>query len=245
MSGATEPRKVAVITGAGQGIGRATARLLAADGYEVVVIDRDPGRADAVAAEVGGRAVVLDIADRAAVEAAAAAIGEIDALVNNAGIWRFAPLLEADAVDIEEVLAVNLLGTLWCTRAFADGLAARGGAVVNLSSLAAHMRASGVGIYSVSKAAVEALTQQVARELGPRGIRVNCVGPGLVRTEGTAANYEGEAHRRRGESVPLGRVGEPDEIAATIAWLVSPAASYISGQIIYADGALGSGSPSK
>lgn len=243
MSGTS--RKRAFVTGGGRGIGRATAHALSARGYEVVVGDLDAVSAARVADEVGGRSVVVDVADRAAVLAVAEAVGPIDALVNNAGIWRFAPILEADPVDIEQVLAVNLLGTLWCTRAFADSLAERRGAIVNLSSLAAKTYASGVGSYTVSKAAVEALTQQLARELGPRGIRVNCVGPGLVKTEGTEANYQGEAGRLRAMSVPLGRVGEAADIAATIAWLASDDAAYVSGQIIYVDGALGAGSPNR
>lgn len=235
----------ALVTGAGRGLGAATARELSARGFEVVVADLDGAAAEAVASEIGGRALVLDVADRVAVEAAAAEVGELDALVNNAGIWRFGPILEVDPADIEAVLGVNLLGTLWCIRAFADGLAARQGAVVNLSSLAAHTKASGVGSYTISKAAVETLTVQLARELGPRGIRLNCVGPGLIVTEGTAASYQGEARDRRAASVPLGRLGEPEDIARVVVWLASPESSYVSGQVVYVDGALGAGTPNR
>ncbi len=243
MSAATNSR--ALVTGAGRGIGRAAAHALAQRGYEVVVADLDATSAERVASEVGGRAVVFDVADREAVLAAVDEVGPIDALVNNAGIWRFAPILDADPLDIERVLAVNLLGTLWCIRAFVDSLAERRGSIVNLSSLAAKTYASGVGSYTVSKAAIEALTQQLARELGPRGIRVNCVGPGLVKTEGTEANYQGEAGRLRAMSVPLGRVGDAADIAAAIAWLASADSSYVSGQVIYVDGALGAGTPNR
>jgi 3-oxoacyl-[acyl-carrier protein] reductase len=230
MSAASPKR--ALVTGGGRGIGKATARALATRGFEVIVADLDADAAAATAAEV-------------AVEAAAAEVGELDALINNAGIWRFAPILEAEPADIAEVLAVNLLGTLWCIRAFVEGLAARRGSIVNLSSLAAKTLASGVGSYTISKAGVEALSQQLARELGPRGIRVNAVGPGLVVTEGTEANYQGEAARQRAASVPLGRLGAAADIAEVVAWLASSDSSYVSGQVIYVDGALGAGTPNR
>ncbi len=237
-------QRVAVVTGAGQGIGRATARLLAGDGFSVVLVDRDARRVDDAAGEIGGRGVVLDIADRAAVDEFATSITELDVLVNNAGIWRFGPLLDVPAADITAVLEVNLLGTLWMTRALAGALAVRRGAVVNLSSVAAKNRTTGVGSYPVSKAAIEAMTQQLARELGGRGVRVNCVGPGLVVSEGTAASYAGEAADRRAQAVPIGRLGTPADIAAVIAWLCSPGAAYVSGQIIYVDGGLSASVPS-
>ncbi len=235
--------RLALITGAGQGIGRATARLLAAQGCSLVLVDRDPARVEDAARELGGRGVALDVTDRLAVEALAADVGPLDVLVNNAGIWRFGPLLEVDPVDVTDVLEVNLLGTLWMTRAFAAGLAERRGAIVNLSSVAARNRATGVGSYSVSKAAIEALSQQLARELGPRGVRVNCVGPGLIVTEGTSGSYQGAAASTRAAAVPLGRLGTPEDIAETIVWLCSPAAGYISGQIVYVDGAISAGVP--
>lgn len=235
----------ALVTGAGRGIGKATAQALAARGFHVVVADLDADSAAATADLVGGSSIVLDVADRVAVEAAAAEIGELDALINNAGIWRFASIIDADPVDIEQVLNVNLLGTLWCIRAFADGLAARRGAIVNLSSLAAKTLASGVGSYTISKAGVEALSQQLARELGPRGIRVNCVGPGLIVTDGTAHNYQGERRAERAASVPIGRLGEATDIASVVAWLASEDSSYVSGQVIYVDGALGAGTPNR
>jgi 3-oxoacyl-[acyl-carrier protein] reductase len=243
MSAASPKR--ALVTGGGRGIGKATARALATRGFEVIVADLDADAAAATAAEVGGSSIVLDVSDRLAVEAAAAEVGELDALINNAGIWRFAPILEAEPADIAEVLAVNLLGTLWCIRAFVEGLAARRGSIVNLSSLAAKTLASGVGSYTISKAGVEALSQQLARELGPRGIRVNAVGPGLVVTEGTEANYQGEAARQRAASVPLGRLGAAADIAEVVAWLASSDSSYVSGQVIYVDGALGAGTPNR
>ncbi len=235
----------ALVTGAGRGIGKATAQALAARGFHVVVADLDADSAAATADLVGGSSIVLDVADRVAVEAAAAEIGELDALINNAGIWRFASIIDADPVDIEQVLNVNLLGTLWCIRAFADGLAARRGAIVNLSSLAAKTLASGVGSYTISKAGVEALSQQLARELGPRGIRVNCVGPGLIVTDGTAHNYQGERRAERAASVPIGRLGDATDIASVVAWLASEDSSYVSGQVIYVDGALGAGTPNR
>ena len=166
----------------------------------------------------------------------------VDVLVNNAGIWRFHKLVGSNPDDIDAVLRVNLHGTLNCTLAFAEAMATRGGgSVVNFSSAAANMRAQGVGIYPVSKAAVEALTQQLAVELGPSGVRVNAVGPGVIVTEGTRVNYEGEKGAQRARMVPMRRVGEPADIADVVAFLASDDSRYVSGQIIYVDGAITAG----
>jgi len=233
---------VALVTGAGRGLGRATARRLAADGHHVVCVDLDGDAARSAAAEVGGTAHRCDVSDHEAVDALAAAVGTIDILINNAGIWRFGPLLSMSVDDTEAVLRVNLLGPLFCSQAFVPGMAERGGgAIVNLSSAAAATRSPGIGIYPVTKGAIETLTKQMALEWGPLGIRVNAVGPGLIVTEGTAHNYEGEARARRAQTVPLRRIGDPPDIAAAVAFLVSPDASYISGQVLYVDGAVTAG----
>jgi 3-oxoacyl-[acyl-carrier protein] reductase len=233
---------VALVTGSGRGLGRATARRLAEDGHRLVCVDLDGDAARSAADEVGGTAHRCDVSDKEAVEALAAAVGTIDILINNAGIWRFGPLLSMSVEDTQAVLAVNLLGPLYCSQAFVPGMAeAGGGAIVNLSSAAAATRSPGIGIYPVTKGAIETLTKQMSLEWGPLGIRVNAVGPGLIVTEGTAHNYEGEARARRAQSVPLRRIGDPPDIAAAVAFLASPAASYISGQVLYVDGAVTAG----
>jgi 3-oxoacyl-[acyl-carrier protein] reductase len=228
---------LAVVTGAGRGIGRATARRLAADGWNVVVVDVDGATAKATAAELpGAQARECDVSDAEAVRQLAADVGPVAALVNNAGIWRYASLEDTTPQDALAVLQVNVLGTYWCCQAFAPGLCAEGGSIVNLSSGAATTRTSGLGTYPASKAGVEALTGQFAQELGPHGVRVNAVAPGLVLTEGNQDRYAGEAAERRARYIPLRRLGEPEDVADVIAWLCSPGARYVTGQVIRVDG---------
>ena len=235
--------KVALVTGAGQGLGRAVCERLAADGFSVIAVDIDAVSAAETAAMVGGQSRTCDVGDRDSVRALRDSVPEgVDVLINNAGIWRFHKLVGSAANDIDDVLRVNLIGTINCSLAFAEGMGARGGgSIVNFSSAAANMRAQGVGIYPVSKAAVEALTQQLAVELGPAGIRVNAVGPGMIVTDGTRMNYEGERGAQRAKMVPLRRVGEPSDIADVVAFLASPESRYVSGQIIYVDGGIVAG----
>jgi 3-oxoacyl-[acyl-carrier protein] reductase len=230
---------VALVTGAGRGLGRATAERLARDGFSIVAVDLDGDAAAATAAAVSGTGHQCDVSDRAAVRQLAASVGPVDALVNNAGIWTYGSIVDAADADLDRVLAVNFMGTLNCCRGFVPGMVAAGeGTIVNLSSLAAAMAATGVEVYPVTKSAVEALTRQLAQELGPSGIRVNAIGPGSMLTEGTAPAYEGERLAQRAGLVPLRRVGTPEDIANAVAFLVSDQASYISGQIIYVDGGL-------
>ncbi len=230
----------AVVTGAGQGLGRAIARRLAADGHQIVAVDMNPDTAAATAEELDGRWLQCDVSDWVAVEALAASLDQVDVLVNNAGIWVFAAMDSMTSEDVRRVLEVNLIGTFHCTKALAP-LMGTGSSIVNLSSNAAYSNPPGVGIYPASKAGVESFTRQSALELGSRGIRVNAVGPGLIRTEGTEANYRGERDAQRARAVPLGRTGRPDDIANVVGFLASTDADYVTGQVIYVDGGLSAG----
>ena len=163
---------------------------------------------------------------------------------NNAGIWRPQQLEEVSIQDQEDVVNVNLMGTLICTKAALPSLfnSSRGN-IVNLSSLAARTKSPGLGLYAASKSAIETLTKQWAVEIAP--IRVNAIAPGLILTEGTGVNYQGDMKDKRANAVPLKRVGEAIDVANAAAFLVSEDASYVTGQIIDVDGGLGSGSPQR
>lgn len=221
---------VAVVTGAGRGIGAAIAARLATDGFTVHRLDLRAG--DGVTA--------CDVADADAVQRVADAIGPVDVLVNNAGQWRFAPLEDVTPDDFRAVLETNLVGTFLCTQAFGRSMLAAGrGAIVNVISIAGYRANPMVGAYSPSKAGIVALTEQTALEWGPRGVRCNGVGPGLVPTPGTGAVYDDERVRAvRAAAVPLRRLGTPEDIAEVVAFLASDRAAYVNGQIVYVDGGL-------
>lgn len=230
----------AVVTGAGSGIGKAIAHRLAEAGAEVVVVDLDGASAEAVARSVGGRAVCCDITDEAAVAALADTVDELDILVNNAGIWRSRTLQDSTPAEVDAVLRVNVLGSWLVTRALANKFRPAGGAIVNLTSVLAELGGAGRGIYPASKAALVALTKQMAIEYAPRHIRVNAVGPGLILTDGTEPEFADPGLRRAiGEAMPLGRLGDPADVAEAVAFLASAQAGYITGQVLYVDGGWG------
>ncbi len=236
----------AVVTGAGRGLGRATAERLARDGFTVACLDLDGASAAATAEAVGGVGFACDVTDRDSVLAVAAQIPECHALVNNAGIWRFESILDMGPEAAQAVIDVNVLGIVWCAQAFVPKLrAAGGGSIVNLSSGAAHTHSPGLGMYPATKTAVESLTKTMALELGPDGIRANAIGPGLIVSDGTAANYEGEKGAKRAAGVPLRRVGAPADIADVVSFLCGDDSRYVSGQVIYVDGGLTAGAAAR
>ena len=235
---------VCVVTGGGRGIGAATAVRLAADGWSVCVTwTSHEQAAEAVAADcralgVQARAVRADVsreADVRALFAAAAAIGPVTGLVNNAGIIGPQGRVASLATDrIRRILDVNVVGTLLCCREavalMSTGAGGRGGAIVNVSSRAAVLGGANEYVdYAASKAAVDAVTVGLAAEVARDGIRVNGVRPALVRTDIHASGGEPGRVDRLGPASPLGRGGEPDEVAAPIAWLLSKQAGYVTG----------------
>ncbi|MBA4857478.1 SDR family oxidoreductase [Nocardia farcinica] len=236
----TTTAPVAVVTGAGRGIGAAIARRLHRDGYHVVVADLDSDSAKRVADEIDGTAAAVDITDPAAAAELSASLPRVDALVNNAGIFPPAPIATVSPAEFRKVMDVNVLGTLIMTQALIPQLtAAPEAAVVNVASIAAKAVTPGTAAYSPSKAAVVSLTKLCAVELAEFGIRVNAIAPGGVLTEGTAnVSADEEREARFNALVPLGRRARPEDIADTVPFLLGPDARYVTGQILYVDGGL-------
>ncbi|MCR6488777.1 3-oxoacyl-ACP reductase FabG [Amycolatopsis sp. OK19-0408] len=243
--------RVAIVTGAARGIGAAVARRLVEDGVGVAVLDLDPVAAKSAAAELeraGGQAIAVgvDVSDAdsvgEAVEEVAEKFGLPGILVNNAGVTRDNMLYALSPADWDQVVNVNLRGTFLMTQAVAEHMAKLGwGRVVNLSSIAAVGNA-GQANYSAAKAGIEGLTKTTAFELGPLNVTVNAVAPGYVATEMTAAlaaqaGATVEEHQARAAAtIPLRRVGQPEDIAEVVAFLASDRASFVSGQVIHVAG---------
>ena len=243
------PDQAVLVTGAASGIGRATATLLVEHGAAVVLLDRDGARLEEVASSCAARGrgevepVVADVADEASVAAAVARglerFGRLDGVVTSAGIFDPRDLVDIDRVEpdvFDAVVAVNLRGTMLVLRAALPHLGA-GGAAVTVASTAG-LRGHGYGpAYTASKGGVIALTRLAAVQYGPRGIRVNCVCPGATAGEGMGAAFADEATAAAvGADVPLRRVGQAADIAATIVALLGPESSYVTGQVIAVDG---------
>ena len=238
--------KVALVTGGATGIGEAIARRFVADGMKVLVFDLDADRAQALAAELGPACVAMagDVTDEAAPQAAVAraceAFGRLDVLVNNAGIVRTGTVLDLSRADFERVIAVNLTAGFAFAQSAARQMIAQGGGgqIVNLSSVNAILAIPDQIPYAVSKGGVAQLTRVLAIGLVEYGIRVNAIGPGTIATElaRNAVLSSDTARRKVMSRTPMGRLGEPAEVAAVAAFLCSDDASYITGQTLYVDG---------
>ena len=243
---------VIVVTGGSRGIGAAIARRLAADGYAIAVnyaSDAAAAGATVSAIEAAGgaaRAFQADVADADAVKrlfAEAEALGRLAGLVNNAGSsGRFARVVDQDGADLAKLFAVNVTGTILCCKEAALRLSTRyggqGGAIVNLSSIAARLGGlPGLAAYAASKGAVETFTKGFAAEVGPEGIRVNAVAPGMIETDMTGELLSQPGARERiAAMTPLGRLGAPDDVAEAAAWLMSPAAAFVTGSVLTVSG---------
>ena len=237
-----------VVTGGSAGIGEACARRIARDGGAVAIWDVADEAGEALAAELragGARATYLhcDVSRRAEVEAATAAtvaaFGAIDGLVNNAGIFKAADFLEVTEDDWNAVIGVNLTGSFLVGQAVAREMARRGrGAIVNMSSVNGVMAIASIASYNASKGGIDQLTRAMALALVDRGIRVNAVGPGTIATElaRSAVLTSEEAKQRILGRTPMKRLGEPGEVADVVAWLLSDAAGYVTGEVVYVDG---------
>lgn len=234
--------RVAVVTGAGAGIGRGIANGLAAFGARVAVWERDEANCAAAASEVGGLDCVTDVREEDQVDAAlartVAELGTPTILVNNAGGVFFAPLLETKPKGWDALLRANLTHLLLCTQRVARAMvdAGTGGSVINVTSIEGTRGAPGFAAYAAAKAGVINLTQTAALELAPHGIRVNCLAPDITMTEGLAT-MAGEMGTSPFEQiVPMGRAGHVDEMAGAAVFLASDLSSYVTGQTLHVDG---------
>jgi NAD(P)-dependent dehydrogenase (short-subunit alcohol dehydrogenase family) len=233
--------RTALVTGATAGIGRAVAVALGADGIEVIAHGRDPERGAQLVKEItaeGGTArfVSADLTDPAEVAALAEAAGEVDILVNNAGIYDFTSTADTSVDSFDRQFALNTRAPFLLVSALAPGMAERGhGSILNITSTSATSPAPVGGAYGASKAALELLTRSWATEFGGRGVRVNAVSPGPVRSNGTTAML-GENIEMLGRANLRQRIGEPEEIARIVAFLVSDDAGYINGTVVVANG---------
>lgn len=243
--------KTAIVTGGAQGIGHAIVHRFLIEGAQVVIADIDDEKGEAAQSELSKLGNVLfvstDVGERLDVHNLIAAtnntFGDIDILVNNAGIVIGGDFLEIPEEDFDRVLRVNLKGTFLCSQAVAKHMVKRveqdgpAGCIINMSSTNAKLAIPSQIPYTISKGGVRQLTNVLAQYLAPYGIRVNAIGPGSIATEMLeAVNSDAEARRKVLSRTPLGRIGEPGEIASIAVFLASPDSSYITGQTVYADG---------
>jgi 3-oxoacyl-[acyl-carrier protein] reductase len=236
--------KVAVVTGASKGIGAGIAKHLAAEGAAVVVnyasSKQDADRVVDEIAKRGGRAIAVqaDVSKKAEIERLFAetrkAFGKLDILVNNAGIYEFAPLEEITEEHFHKHFDINVLGLLLTSQAALKHFGPEGGSIINISSGASTSAPPGASVYSATKAAVDTITKSLAKELGPRKIRVNAINPGMVETEGVrAAGFiESDFQKSFESQSALGRIGQPDDIAPAAVFLASSDAGWITGETL-------------
>jgi 3-oxoacyl-[acyl-carrier protein] reductase len=240
--------KVAIVTGASKGIGAAIAKHLAAEGASVVVnYASSKAGADKIVNEikdVGGKAVAVqaDVAKKADIDRlfteTKKAFGQLDVLVNNAGVYEFAPLEQITEEHFHKQFNLNVLGLLLTTQEALKYFTPAGGSVVNVSSLVSTLAPPNGSVYSATKGAVDVITGSLAKELGARKIRVNAVRPGLVETEGTKTSgfTSGEFHDQYVKNAPLGRIGQPQDIATAVTFLASDDAAWITGETLLVSG---------
>jgi 3-oxoacyl-[acyl-carrier protein] reductase len=242
--------KVAIVTGASKGIGASIAKHLAAEGAAVVVnYASSKAGADKVVAEIvkhGGKAVAVhaDVSKLPDVQRLFAetkkAFGKLDILVNNAGIYKFAPLAEVTPEHFHQQFDLNVLGLLLATQEAVKLFGPAGGNVINISSVVATLALPNISVYSATKAAVNSITRGLAIELGPRKIRVNAINPGMVETEGThsAGITDSEMRKQTEAQTPLGRIGQPQDIAPAAVFLASSDSGWITGETLYISGGM-------
>ena len=242
--------KVAVVTGASKGIGAGIAKQLAAEGASVVVnYSSSKKGADIVVEEItraGGKAIAVgaNVAKKAEIEKLFAetrkAYGKLDILVNNAGLYEFLPLEGITEEHFNKHFSLNVLGLLLTTQEAVKHFGDKGGSVINLSSIVGRNAVPGASVYSATKGAVNSITQALSKELGPKKIRVNGVAPGLVVTEGTAvlgvSDSENDFHKAFVAQAPVGRVGQPQDIATVVTFLASDDSAWVSGETWYVAG---------
>ena len=231
--------RTVLITGGSRGIGAACVREFCRREDRVFFFYRaDTAAAEALSAETGAVAVQCDVADPAAVKEAFASLPGIDLLVNNAGVAGFSLFQDLSEADWDRMIGVNLSGVYRCSKAVLPHMIGqKNGCIINLSSMWGQVGASCEVAYSAAKAGVIGLTKALAKEVGPSGIRVNCVAPGVIDTDMNAA-LTAEALSELADETPLGRIGTPEEIAKVVAWLASDEAGFITGQVIAPNGGL-------
>jgi len=240
-------RRVAIVTGASRGIGRAIADRLAADGFDLAICGTRENTIQAVAAELSVLGVevmprALDVADREAVEGfvkeVSSHFGRLDVLVNNAGITRDNLILRMQEDDWRQVIDTNLSSVFFASKAvLRPMMKARFGRIINISSVVAGMGNPGQANYCASKGGIEALTRSLAREVASRNITANAIAPGFIATDMTSEMSD-EARQAMTDAVPLARLGMPEDIAAAVAFLAGDDASYVTGQVLHVNGGL-------